>query len=339
MPIFKGLIQEVKPPNGVTVEQNLAGFFKGAFIGNFSSTSFVPLANAKIHLAIERGILGGFFPSLSLEADSRADGRFEIEIPAMLQGAKAFVVAYKQVGLLPRPNAAPIRLFEPIYRSELFNIADIGEERVQIFGAPIKTADDQGITATEINNQIAAALEALAEENEDLDKIKELGARITATGLQFGIEAAGRTRGTFGLQLSPNTGASAADLDDDLLLRAKVVDVDITKASILGRLCRSRAKLDAAISAQSKTFTNAFGGAAVDKVRDTLAAQGAEGTLAVLLVNGCFSLTASAVRFPQIDRPGPLPGKEHVMVLDISFGYPRQPVNTSFGCKLPDLDE
>jgi hypothetical protein len=342
MPIFKGLIQEVKPPDGVTVEQNLAGFFKGAFIGNFSSTSFVPLANAKIHLAVERGILGGgFFPQLSLEADSRADGRFEIEIPEPLtrQDAKGFMVAYKQVGLLPRPNAAPIRLFEPIYRSEPFKLADIGEERVQIFGAPVKTADEQGIKAAAINAQIDAALAELAEENEDLKKLKELNARIISSGLRFDIEAAARTRGTFDLQLSPNTGASATDLDDDFLLRAKVVNVDISKASILGRICRSRTKLEAAISKQAKTFTKAFGEGAVDTIRATLAAQGAEGQLAVLLVNGCFSLTASAVRFPQIDRPGPLPGKEHVMVLDVSFGYPRQPVKTPFGCKLPELEE
>jgi hypothetical protein len=342
MPIFKGLISEVKPAAGVTAEQNLGGFFKGAFIGNFSSTNFEPLANAKIHLAIESGILGGFFPQLSLEADSRADGRFEIEVPSqsfLLQNAKGFLVAFKQVGLLPRPNAAPIRIFEPIYRSEPFNLADIDDTRVQIFGAPLETPPEQGISAAEINNQIAATLETLAEENDDLRHIKEISARVTASGLHFEVEAAARTRGTFDLQLSPNTGASSEILTDDLLLRAKVVNVEAQKGNVFGRLCRSRAKLEAGISSQSKTFTNAFSNAAVDRIRDVLAAQGPEGTLAVPLLDGCFSLTASAVRFPEVERPGPLPGQHHVMVLDISFGYPRNLLNTPFGCKRPPLEE
>jgi hypothetical protein len=336
-----GLIHEVKAPAGVTAEQNLGGFFNGVFSGDFSTTCMAPLANAKIHLGVHMGIAGGFFPPLSLETDSGADGRFAIDIPPQLLAlpqAKGFLVAFKEMGLAPRPNAAPIRLFQPIYRSEPFNLRDAGEGPLLIFGALIKTPDREGISAADINSQVATALEALAAEDKDVRKIKEMAASITPSGLHFDVRAAANTRGSFDLQLSPSTAASATRLADDLLLRTKITNVKTEKGNVFGRLCRSRVRLEAGISGQARTFTKSFSNAAVSRIRAALQEQGLEGAVAALLLDDCFSLAVAGVRFPLVDRRPPLPGSQRVLVLDVSFGYPRRLVGTPVRCNLPKLN-
>jgi len=342
MPVLKGLIQEVKPLPGVTPEANLGGFFRGAFINNFSNTNFAPLAGAKVYLGLHAGIFStGFFPSLSMETESRADGKFEIEIPGFLAGrddAKGFLVAYKPIGSMRRQNAAAIRLFQPIYRSEPFLLADIDEgERYQIFGAPLKSPDDQGVRASDLNSQIAGMLDTLAEENEDLKHIEKITASVHSGSLRFTVDAALDTRGTFDLQLSPNTGAFASVLLEDKLLRAKILNIKVQKGNFVGKLCRTRAKLEEGIAGQSGAFSQAFSAAAVGQVRAALEAQGAEGTLAALILDACFSLSASAVRYPLVPRPQQPIGQERVLVLDISFGYPRNPINPPGGCRVPAL--
>ncbi len=341
MPTLRGLIQEIAPLPGVTAEENLGGFFQGAFINNFSNTHYAPLASAKVYLGLRPGPFStGYYPSLSLETESRADGKFEVEVPdylAGMDGATGYLVAYKLAGSYRRLNSAPIRLFEPIYRSETFLLADIDEgQRIQIFGAPLKSPDEQGVRSTALNSQIAGMLAALAEENEDLKHIEQITAGVTSSGVHFTVDAALDTRGAFDLQLSPNTAAFAPVLLEDKLLRAKILNIQVQKGNFAGRLCRSRVKLEEAIAAQSGAFTQAFSAAAVAQVRAALEAQGAEGTLAALILDACFSLAASAVRFPLVPRQGAA-GTERALVLDVSFGYPRNPVNPLVGCRIPEL--
>lgn len=342
MPILKGLIHELTPLPGVTPEENLGGLFQGAFINDFSQVNFVPLAEAKVFFGLHLGGLSaGFFPSLSQQTESRADGKFEIDIPSFLanvEQAQGFLVAYKQVERVRLPNRLPIRILAPVYRSEPFLLSAVDEQvRIQLLAAPLKTADTQGVRAGTINSQIADVLASLAEENEDLEHIEAITASLAANGLRFAVEAALETKGTFELQLSPNTGASAPVLDSDFLLRAKIANIQVEKGNFAGRLCRTRAKLEEGIAGQARGFTKAFSAAAIAQVKATMQAQGPEGTLGALLLDPCFSLTASAVRFPLVDRPGPALGQERVMVLDISFGYPRNPVTPLGGCNIPAL--
>jgi hypothetical protein len=334
MPVLKGLVNEVRPPNPeVSVETNLGEFLLDIlFKKEFREGTFGPLANAKVHLGIRAAgfpsILPGFFPALSLEADTRGDGRFEIDIPDQignLSSLLGYVVIFKEVLRLPRPNAPSIRIFEPLYRSELFPLTALDDTRVQFFGTTIKTEDTDGVPSTEINAKIDTIIESLAKVDEDIRKLKDISATITATGLHFVVQAAANTRGSFDLQLSPNTGPASKTLDEDLLLRAKITNVVTERGNVFGRLCKSRAKLEEAISIQASTFGRAFSSAIIERLKKEISI--------FPLMETCFSVAIANVRFPLVETTVSLPGfgsiplTHRLLALDVSIGYPRNPFN------------
>lgn len=153
-------------------------------------------------------------------------------------------------------------------------MSTIGTTRVQVFAAPLTTPDGEGLSAGAINAEIDNALAALAEQEPELANLKDLTATVTPTGLHFEVRAVANTRGSFDLELSPGTGPAAAVLDDDQILRAEITDVVTEKGNVFGQLCRTRARLEAAISGQAGALTRTFSAAAIERVTAALQAAG-----------------------------------------------------------------
>lgn len=209
--------------NGQIFEVTDMAKFAMAYLANSSNPGTAhtkTAANIRVHLAsVIPAMPFGFFPSLSLKTYSGSDGKFSFNVSAaqlkqLKSNKMAYILAYRKTGSM-QVMGQTIEIFEPVYRSEAFDITKYKPPTLtKLYFAPYNVPDSAGISQTMVDEQIKAAKKKF----KDIDKL--------SAGIQNGyINVTGSGRGAtikFKIDLSVSTSSNLSSY-----IKGKVDDLDI----------------------------------------------------------------------------------------------------------------
>ena len=181
--------------------------------------TFKTAAGIRIELgSVLTAFPAGFFPGISLKATTASDGSFSFNISdAQLKlfavNKLAYFVAYRQTGTISLLGQN-VPIFEPVYRSEPFDITKYKPTPLKLYFAPHSVPDSAGISQITVNDQIAAA------------KKKFSGIEKLSASIQNGkISVSGSGRGAE-IKFKIDAGVSTSS-NLSTFIKGKVEDLDI----------------------------------------------------------------------------------------------------------------
>ena len=263
--------------------------------------TFKTAANIRIELAsILPNFPGGFFPGISVKTNSASDGTFALNVHVAGQ---------------------TIPIFEPVYRSEAFDITKYKPAgTLKMYFAPYAVPNSAGIAQSDVDTQIGAAKKSF----KDISKL--------SASIQDGcISVSGSGRGAE-IKFKINPSASTS-FDLSSFIKGKVVDLDIDLPGpdfIVG-ICVSKddigKEVDKGIAGIMKEANKTIEKTLVDQVA---AATGQSKTTVSALFKTTASVTFRAITYPVVEQKSiKIPGFKDIkidvraIVPKISIGFPR----------------
>lgn len=201
--------------------------------GGKPTVGFAPWGKARVHLATDLPtgqFSGGFVPSMSLKTNADSHGVFKFQLADSFSKFRGQVVAFN-LGATdsPFPGLPPLPVLTPLYRSEVFKFADIstGEQaQVQnIFVFPAKTPTENGISQSELNDELATLRKA--------QKLDKLRATIGSKHISVHAEKSG---GDLKF-LAYVRGSTSTNLERVIEVKAGAIDIDLPGPDFIVGLC------------------------------------------------------------------------------------------------------
>lgn len=287
--------------------------------------SFKPASGIKVHLAsMINGFPVSFMPGISIKTDSASDGKFNINVSdsqlSQLQANKmAYVVAYRNAGTV-NVLGQNITIYEPVYRSQLFDITRYTEKPVDIFFAKYQVPNKAGITQKQVDEQIAAAKSQF----KDLSKLS-----ATIQSGKVSVKGSGR-----GAEIKFNIDVSAStsfDLARFISGKVKDMDIDLPGPDFIVGICVSKDDIENEIEKGIAKIMKKVNTTIQKTLVDELAkATGQSKSIIQTLFSNTASVTFSKLSYPVVEhREIKVPGAGTIsvdvrgIVPTLSIGFPR----------------
>ena len=172
-----------------------------------------------------------FFPSISRKDSTDSQGRFCINSAGIIPGSECFLSVYKKVDEIILPHLSkPMKIYNVAYRSTKFALE--AKSAIKIYIADYKVSNDQGITQSQLNEQISRAKDSLGEVNSLSASIndKKIGIRGSGKGATV----------TFDIRLMPYTGYK---LSRFIKHKMEEFDVNLPGPDFITTLCVREKKI------------------------------------------------------------------------------------------------
>lgn len=287
--------------------------------------TFKSAAGIRLHLATAiPGFGGSFFPGLSIKTYSSATGAFTFNVSAeqinqLNTNKMVYIVGYRNAGSV-NVAGTTITLYEPVYRSALFDITKYNKNTLNLYYAPYNVPNESGITQTQVDEQIKAAKSKF----KDLDK-------LSATIQNGKVSVKGSGRGAdikFNIELSPST---SFDLKRFLTGKVKDMDIDLPGPDIIVGICVSEDEIEKEIEAGISTLIKEVNATIEKTIIDQVAQQtGQPRSLVENIFKTFASVTFSKLSYPIVEQKTikvPLGGSITIsirgVVPTLSIGFPR----------------
>lgn len=271
--------------------------------------TFKTVSGIKIHLSSAIPGFGGFFPSLSVNASSRNDGRFEINVSdTQLKQLKSnklvYLVAYRNAGSV-KVFGNNVIIWEPVYRCQAFDITKYKSASHDIYFAPYPISNENGITQAQIDEQIAAAKKKFKDIKSLSGNINEGGVRVKGSGRGAEIE--------FNVDLSPST---SFDLNRFIRGKVKSVDIDLPGPDFIVGICVSKDDLEKEVENKiAELMKDVNKEIKATLINEVSKQTGQSKTIIQSLFDSMASLTFSRLSYPTV-------GTKKMKVLNQTFDIP-----------------
>ncbi|GEM_PF-3525317 len=289
------------------------------------ASSFKPAAGIRLHVAsVAAGFPQSFIPGISVKTNSASDGKFNIILTEGQMGLfnlnkKAYVLAYRNAGSL-NILGTNITIYEPVYRSQAFDITTYKEKPVDIYFAPYDIPNKSGITQAQVDAQITAAKKNF----KDLSK-------LSATIQNRKVSVSGSGRGAdikFNIDISSST---SSNLDNFLNGKVDDMDIDLPGPDFLVGICVSKDDIEKEIEKGIVGIMKQVNATIEKTMVDELAKQtGQSKALLQALLKSTASVTFSKLNYPIVEQKviklpivGSITLQVRGIVPKLSIGFPR----------------
>lgn len=289
--------------------------------------TFKAAANIQVQLGSVIPSFGiGFFPGISLKSKSTTDGSFSFSISneqlALLKNNKfAYFVAYRQTGTV-NMLGQNIPIYEPVYRSEAFDITKTNfSDALNLYFAPYTVPDSAGISQSTVDSQIKSAKKKF----KDIDK-------LSATIGNGEIKVSGSGRGAeikFDIDLGVSTSSNLSSF-----IKGKVenLDIDLPGPDIIVGICVSKddiaKEVDEGIAAIMKEANKTIETTLITEVAN---ATGQSKTIVETLFKTSATVTFRSLSYPVVGtKKFKIPGFNEIqipikaVVPKVAVGFPRK---------------
>lgn len=274
--------------------------FIATYLANPNSpdrASFKPIPAARIHIGSVLPKMMSFFPSSSVKTDTDKDGIFALDCSSLSSKYPAHLVAYRLLQVFHMPDlfgkggGTSIPIFEPIYRSQSFQLSKIDSNPRAIYVIQKELPNEQGISQAQLTKQVNQAKSKIA----NVDK-------VSAFIFTDGINVVGEGRGatvTFKIKLSPST---SHDLDRFIKHQIEDFDVDLPGWDWAAGLCVSEDDIENEVSQGIHSIIVSANQQIKQQIINEVAQSAGLNTVLIKeLFESRLSLTFNKVRYPVIE--------------------------------------
>ncbi len=293
-----------------------------AFVTSFVKTGgkptvgFAPWGKARVHLATDLPsgqFSGGFVPSMSLKADADSQGVFKFKLADSFSKFRGQVVAFNLGSVAPPfPGLPPLPVLTPLYRSEVFKFADVsvGEQALvqNIFVFPAKTPTDNGISQSELNDELADLRKA-----QQLDKLR---ATIGPNHISVHAEKSG---GDLKF-LAHVRGSTSSNLERVIEVKAGAIDIDLPGPDFIVGLCVDEDEIEAQIRKGLSKLSLKVSQALLNEMEKQLPGIAAQATISIWRSRH----VQTGERVIKIPGAPDVKAPVFTVVPDAAFGVPRR---------------
>ena len=286
--------------------------------------TFKAASGIRIHLSsIIPGFPVGFMPSISVQTNSASDGKFEInvsdtQLKQLGINKMVYLIAYRNAGSVNIAGQS-ITIFEPVYRSQSFDITTYKSSSHEIYFASYNIPESSGITQKQVDAQISAAKK----------KFKDLES-LSGTILNGKVHVKGSGRGAeiqFNVELSPST---SFNLDSFIRGKVKAMDIDLPGPDFIVGICVSKDDIEKEVEDKIAALMKQVNANIKTTLIDEVAKQTGQSEAVIeQLFNTQASVTFSQLRFPVVEHKKIKVGIIEVtidvrsVVPRLSIGFPR----------------
>ncbi len=287
--------------------------------------SFKAASGIKLHLAsIISGFPQSFMPGISVQTVSASDGKFafnvsDTQLKQLKLNKMAYVVGYRNAGSV-NILGQNITIYEPVYRSQAFDITTSKDKTVDLYFAPYSIPNKSGISQAMVDTQIAEAKKSF----KDLSKLSASihSGKVAVSGSGRGAEI------KFNIDISAST---SFDLSRFLNGKVKDMDIDLPGPDFIVGICVSKDDIEKEIEKGIAGIMKKVNATIEKTVVDELVKQtGQPKSLVQNLLKTTVSVTFSKLSYPVVEHKTikvPIVGSITIdfraIVPVLSIGFPR----------------
>jgi hypothetical protein len=199
-----------------------------------------PWGGARIHLVTDfpsGAFSHSLMPSMTMRADTDAQGRFAFNAPDALGASRGALVAF-QVTMAPPPlpGMPAIPVLDPVYRSQPFKFSAVPATPLAaariLYAYPATTPDSQGVTQATVDKLIGTMRKNL--------KLDKLSATIGRGRVSVRAEERGATV-AFNAYVR---GATVPDLGRVIEVKAGEIDFDLPGPDFITTICVDEGQIE-----------------------------------------------------------------------------------------------